>query len=329
MVSRRKKKVVAAWRHALAKRAERRFLRLAAAVIIMTLIGIVLAATCSGCAALKGAKPAVSLESDRSLLDHADANVTAALDAASQTGEHPVTARLLGGAKLAIEAVQDGAVGRPDQRAAVDPDALDAVHREFAGLPPADPAKVAALEAKLRDTEAALAATAAENRSVHGKLQAAGAAIATLAKESAGKFGAGTVATGGTGAVLMLLGAAWKYRRYAGALVKATGFAQKLKEAAEDRGVKLPVAEIAKEALAGHEAECGRAYHEVTGKEPSVVAPPGRIRKAARSLVAASGRARASASSGVKTVARRAAETARRAREALLRKKAAKTKKRR
>lgn len=198
-------------------------LRVYVAVLVAVLCGL-----CSGCAWLAGARPAISLESDRQLVADARGRVEVVRGAAETAG-HRATAQLLAGAGESLRTIQSGPVGTVEA-SPWPPAVVEAVRREQAGEVRVEERLVPdpALEAALARTEAERARWQAESEQAHGRIQALGREVASRWTPWAVK-----AATGATGSGALLLGLLAAARRYAPAIRAAVDGLQAAKRAAE------------------------------------------------------------------------------------------------
>ena len=262
-----------------------------------------------GCAWLAGARPAVSLESDRRLVADARARTELVATAAEAAG-NSTTAQVLTGAAESLRTLQAGPLGTVEV-APWPSGVVDAINREQSGTVTVeerlvqDPALKAALEAK----EEERARADAESRDAHGQAQAWQAKARELAVEAAGKWGLGTVATGGGGLLVGLLGLAWKNRKKAAAVYAAVRALQDVKHAAEaGQEIDVPAAIQFHAGANGARAEIEEAYRRAKGRPK----PPGRARRAAvavaRSTVAGMKKAKAVSAAALARLRRPAGE---------------------
>jgi len=238
-----------------------------------------------GCAWLAGARPAVSLESDRRLVADARARTELVATAAEAAG-NSTTAQVLTGAAESLRTLQAGPLGTVEV-APWPSGVVDAINREQSGTVTVeerlvqDPALKAALEAK----EAERAKLEGESRDAHGEAQAWQAKAQDAITEAAGKWGLGTVATGGGGLLMGLLGLAWKNRAKARAVYAAVRALQDVKHAAEaGQEIDVPAAIQFHAGATGARAEIDRAYEQATGKRAAGRRPSVRERAKAEAL---------------------------------------------
>ena len=235
-------------------------------VAVLVVLIVVLGCALSGCALL-GERPqvAVSLEADRQLAAAARRDVEVVL-AGARAGHHQATARLLEGVVQGLGTLQAGPIGV----AVVAPWPAEIVERVAAELRcepvvrvEADPAVLAALDAE----RAARAGDEARSRAAHGEAQEWQRKAVAAAAEAAGKWGLGTVATGGGGLLVGLLGLAWRNRAKARAVYAMVRTLQEVKHGVE-AGQEVDVAEVVTRHAGanGAKAEIDRAYEQATGK---------------------------------------------------------------
>ena len=270
-------------------------------VFLLGLVILALLLTCTGCAAIRGAQPAVSLEADRQALAMAVDRVEVVRAGAAESSLVE-TGVVLDGALKALGALQAGTVGIPST-GTVEPvgEATRAqVAQELAGIT-SDQQHIAALVAKGRTLEqaqatvqqhnrelvterdrlrAALSTATAESERVHGKLKVVTEIATTATKEAADRWGLGSILA----IVVPLVTAvgAWGVKnkvlvgKVATAACEWTQAAKHAHEAGEANGEIAPInfgklVELSTPDPAV-QAAIGRAYAQTTGK-PAELAP--------------------------------------------------------